>query len=61
MELKDKYNKELKKKLQEDLNQITALLEKNDLYQEKVKQAIQWSRQYTMDVFENEIKQLLQR
>jgi glycosyltransferase involved in cell wall biosynthesis len=46
--------------LEEDANKIINLLQDNNLYQEKVNNAIQWSRQYTLDVFENEIKQLLQ-
>jgi glycosyltransferase involved in cell wall biosynthesis len=46
--------------LEEDANKIINLLQDNNLYQEKVNNAIQWSRQYTLDVFDNEIKQLLQ-
>jgi glycosyltransferase involved in cell wall biosynthesis len=46
--------------LEGDANKIITLLQDNNLYQEKVNNAIQWSRQYTLDVFENEIKQLLQ-
>jgi len=46
--------------LQEDVTQIRALLQDSSLYQEKVNQAVQWSQQYTMDVFESEIKKLLQ-
>jgi hypothetical protein len=46
--------------LEQDVNKIITLLQDNNLYQEKVYNAIQWSRQYTLDVFENEIKQLLQ-
>ncbi|MEK8180215.1 glycosyltransferase [Flavobacterium buctense] len=46
--------------LEQDANKIINLLQDNTLYQEKVNNAIQWSRQYTLDVFENEIKQLLQ-
>ncbi|MFZ4671537.1 MAG: glycosyltransferase family 4 protein [Flavobacterium sp.] len=46
--------------LQDDLDTILSLLNTNDLYQNKVNKAITWSRKYTLDVFEDEIKLLLQ-
>jgi len=49
----------LKMNLPADIKQIEELLTNNDLYQDKVKKAIGWSREYTLDKFESEIKQLL--
>lgn len=46
-------------KLNQDVQSIQSILKDNNLYQDKVNKAIQWSRQFTMDVFENEIKLLL--
>lgn len=46
-------------KLNQDVKNIELLLKNNDLYQDKVNNAIQWSRQFTLDVFELEIKLLL--
>ena len=46
--------------LNHDIESIDSLLKDNFLYQEKVNKAINWSRQYTLDIFENEIKLLLQ-
>jgi len=46
--------------LSNDVVQITLLLNDNEAYQTKVDEAITWSRKYTLDVFENEIKKLLQ-
>ncbi|MCF6129931.1 glycosyltransferase [Flavobacterium sp. AS60] len=46
-------------KLDQDVQSIQSILKDNNLYQDKVNKAIQWSRQFTMDVFENEIKLLL--
>lgn len=46
--------------LLDDIKNIQSLLDNNELYQEKVNNAIHWSRKYTLDVFENEIKILLQ-
>lgn len=46
--------------LDKDVNQIESIIKDEKRYQEQVNHAIQWSRQYTLDVFENEIKQLLQ-
>ena len=47
-------------KLNQDVENIESILKDNNLYQNKVNNAINWSRQYTLDVFENEIKLLLQ-
>ncbi|MDI1318501.1 glycosyltransferase [Flavobacterium sp.] len=46
--------------LKEDVQKIQSILKDNNLYQSKVDKAVNWSRKYTMDVFEREIKQLLQ-
>ena len=50
----------LELKLKEDVENIKLLLNYNELYQNKVNKAITWSRKYTLDVFEDEIKMLLQ-
>ena len=47
-------------KLKQDVGNIESMLNDTGLYQDKVIKAIQWSRQFTMDVFEEEIKLLLQ-
>lgn len=47
-------------KLEHDVNEIASILKDNKLYQEKANNAIHWSRHYTLDIFETEIKQLLQ-
>jgi glycosyltransferase involved in cell wall biosynthesis len=47
-------------KLNDDVAQIEKILKNENLYKEKANEAMQWSRQFTMDVFENEIKLLLQ-
>ena len=46
-------------KLNQDVQHIEQILKDDSLYQDKVNKAIQWSRQFTMDVFEDEIKLLL--
>ncbi len=46
--------------LEKDVDQIESVLKDHLLYQEKVKNGVHWSRQYTLDFFETEIKQLLQ-
>lgn len=46
--------------LNEDVTKIESVLNDVSLYQSKAAAALQWSRQYTMDTFENEIKLLLQ-
>jgi glycosyltransferase involved in cell wall biosynthesis len=45
--------------LLDDIKNIQSLLDNNELYQEKVNNAIHWSRKYTLDVFEEEIKLLI--
>ena len=42
-----------------DVNQIAAVFQDPKGYQEKVEKSILWSRKYTLDLFENEIKALL--
>lgn len=48
----------LKLQLDDDVSQIEAIIKDENRYRAQVNDAIQWSRQYTLDVFENEIKQL---
>lgn len=43
-----------------DLNQLFALINAPETYRDKAQKSIAWSRKYTMDRFENEIKMLLQ-
>lgn len=49
----------LEMKLDKDANTIQEVFKDNNLYQEKVTRALNWSRYYTLDVFEQEIKKLL--
>ena len=49
----------LELELNQDINNIESILNNNNLYQEKVDKAVQWSRKYTLDVFEEEIILLL--
>ncbi|MGL2966828.1 glycosyltransferase [Flavobacterium sp. XGLA_31] len=44
----------------QDVEQIEKLLEDGALYQRKVVNGVDWSRKYTLDLFESEIKMLLQ-
>ncbi|KAB8151844.1 glycosyltransferase [Kordia sp. TARA_039_SRF] len=39
--------------------EIEKVLPSEDIYQEKVQKAVEWSRNFTLDTFENEIKSLL--
>lgn len=45
--------------LEKDADQLESLLKNKTDYQMKSKKASDWSRQYTLDVFEEEIKKLL--
>jgi glycosyltransferase involved in cell wall biosynthesis len=45
--------------LEKDLISIESILKHYNLYQDKANNAMQWSRQFTLDAFENEIKRLL--
>lgn len=47
-------------KINSDVAQIETILKDSNLYQDKANKAILWSRQFTMDAFESEIKMLLQ-
>jgi glycosyltransferase involved in cell wall biosynthesis len=47
-------------RLDNDVSAIETLLSDTNLYQDKANKAMEWSRQFTMDAFENEIKMLLQ-
>lgn len=46
--------------LQNDVLKIERILKSSQLYNEKAQKAISWSREFTLDKFENEIKKLLQ-
>lgn len=45
--------------LEADTQQIIDLIQNNAVYARKRKEAINWSRQYTIDTFETEIKKLV--
>jgi glycosyltransferase involved in cell wall biosynthesis len=45
--------------LEADVNSIKNLILDNDSYQQKAYNALTWSRKYTLDIFENEIKKLI--
>jgi len=47
--------------IEKDLNQMEVLLRNETDYKSKTQKSIDWSRQYTLDVFELEIKKLLMR
>lgn len=49
----------LELQLDEDVDRIVTILTESLLYQEKVKNAINWSRLFTLDVFEEKIRELL--
>lgn len=44
---------------QNDINAIEMLLKNQDLYNAKIKEAINWSRNFTIDKFDSEIKKLI--
>ena len=46
--------------LQQDIAMVESVLNQPEAYKTKVLNAMEWSRQYTLDVFESEIKKLLQ-
>ena len=41
--------------------EICSYIENQEVYHKKVEQAFKWSRNYTLDVFETEIKKMLER
>ncbi len=47
--------------LDKDVKKINTLLLDFDEYKQKVANAVEWSRKYTLDSFENEIKKLLNK
>ncbi len=49
----------LKMDLDLDVEMIIAMIRNSTEYDSKVQESILWSRKYTLDLFENEIKQLL--
>lgn len=49
----------LEMNLESDVEDIDFLLKNDSLYKNKVEKAVLWSRGYTMDVFENEVKILI--
>lgn len=44
-----------------DLDQLLSLINDAETYRSKAQKSIAWSRKYTLDLFESEIKNLLQR
>jgi hypothetical protein len=51
----------LEMNLERDINQLEALLQSESDYESKSQKASDWSRKYTLDVFEDEIEKLLAR
>jgi glycosyltransferase involved in cell wall biosynthesis len=49
----------LNENVEENVMQIQNLCQNQQVYNEKVTAAIQWSRQFTTDVFESEIKKMM--
>jgi glycosyltransferase involved in cell wall biosynthesis len=49
----------LKMDLDEDVEMISAIVKSQSEYNSKVEESISWSRKYTIDLFENEIRALL--
>lgn len=47
--------------IEKDSQKIINLIQQPEVYQRKAEKAVFWSRKYTLDYFENEIKQLLKR
>ena len=47
--------------LQDDVHQINEVLNNSDGYQRQVESAVEWSRNYTLDYFEQEIKEVLKK
>jgi hypothetical protein len=47
--------------LEKDVNRLEALLQNEKDFEIKSQKASDWSRKYTLDVFEEEIKKLLTR
>ena len=51
----------LSKVIEVDVNKISQLIENETMYQQKVYNAVDWSRKYTLNLFEQEIKLFLHR
>ena len=51
----------LKMNLNDDVLQISSLLENPERYKKMAEESMAWSRKYTLDYFESQIKQLLRR
>ena len=51
----------LEMEMEKDVNQLETVLKNEIDYQIKSQKASDWSRKYTLDVFEEEIKKLLTR
>jgi glycosyltransferase involved in cell wall biosynthesis len=49
----------LNEKLATDIEAISSLLSNQEEYNKKIKEGINWSRQFTIDKFEQEIKNIL--
>jgi hypothetical protein len=50
----------LSMELEKDLAVITAIIQNQEQYSEMVDLGVEWSRKYTLDFFESEIRKLLQ-
>ena len=49
----------LEMEIEKDVIQIVSLIENDADYQSKLQKAVKWSRKYTLDLFEQEIRELL--
>ena len=47
--------------LEKDIQKIEMVIQNSELYSKKINKAVEWSRNFAIDTFENEIKQLLQQ
>jgi hypothetical protein len=46
--------------IEQDINNIVALIQDEIVYQQKAQAAKDWSRKYTLDIFETEIEKLIE-
>jgi glycosyltransferase involved in cell wall biosynthesis len=46
--------------IEQDINNIVALIQDEIVYQQKAQAAMDWSRKYTLDIFEAEIVKLIE-
>ena len=45
--------------IENDVDKIYDLIKKHEVYENKIKNGLNWSRTYTLDFFETEIKKML--